>query len=92
MGADDACRRLLCEKRMGRCALRLDREAAALVRSGCWRASALLLVGAWPAIEKYGLGFLGSSVWDPVTGEFGGLVMIYGTIATSLIALVIACR
>jgi phosphate transport system permease protein len=45
---------------------------------------------AWPAIEKYGLGFLTSSVWDPVSGEFGGLVMIYGTLATSLIALVIA--
>lgn len=49
-----------------------------------------LVVGAWPAIERYGLGFLTSSVWDPVSEEFGGLVMIYGTIATSLIALVIA--
>ena len=49
-----------------------------------------LVVGAWPAIEKYGLGFLTSSVWDPVTGEFGGLVMIYGTLATSAIALIIA--
>ena len=25
-----------------------------------------LLVGAWPAIEKYGLGFLTSTTWDPV--------------------------
>ena len=49
-----------------------------------------LVVGAWPAIEKYGLGFLTSTTWDPVTLEFGGLVMIYGTLATSLIALVIA--
>ena len=49
-----------------------------------------LVVGAWPAIEKYGLGFLANSVWDPVGGEFGGLVMIYGTLATSLIALIIA--
>ncbi|MBK0393593.1 phosphate ABC transporter permease PstC [Ramlibacter algicola] len=49
-----------------------------------------LVVGAWPAIEKYGLDFLASSVWDPVANEFGGLVMVYGTIATSLIALVIA--
>jgi phosphate transport system permease protein len=47
-------------------------------------------VGAQPAIAKYGLGFLTNSVWDPVAGEFGGLVMIYGTVATSLIALVIA--
>ncbi|TFZ08049.1 phosphate ABC transporter permease subunit PstC [Ramlibacter humi] len=49
-----------------------------------------LVSGAWPAIQKYGLGFLASSVWDPVAGEFGGLVMIYGTLATSLIALIIA--
>ncbi len=49
-----------------------------------------LVVGAWPAIAKYGLGFLTSTTWDPVTEEFGGLVMIYGTIATSIIALIIA--
>lgn len=49
-----------------------------------------LVFGAWPAIEKYGLGFLTSSVWDPVKNEYGGLVMIYGTVSTSIIALTIA--
>jgi len=49
-----------------------------------------LTISAWPAIGKYGLGFLTSTAWDPVQEEFGGLVMIYGTIATSLIALLIA--
>jgi phosphate transport system permease protein len=49
-----------------------------------------LLVGAWPAIEKFGPGFLTRSVWDPVQLDFGGLVMIYGTLATSFIALLIA--
>jgi phosphate transport system permease protein len=49
-----------------------------------------LVIGAWPAISKYGAGFLTSSVWDPVQNEYGGLVMIYGTLATSFIALVIA--
>ena len=49
-----------------------------------------LTVNAWPAIEKYGLGFLASATWDPVQEEFGGLVMIYGTLMTSLIALLIA--
>lgn len=49
-----------------------------------------LVFGAWPAIEKYGLGFLTSSTWDPVKNEYGGLVMIYGTVSTSLIALLIA--
>lgn len=49
-----------------------------------------LVYGAWPAITKYGLGFLTNSVWDPVKDEYGGLVMIYGTVATSFIALLIA--
>ena len=49
-----------------------------------------LIIGAWPAISKYGLGFLTSTTWDPVKEEFGGLVMIYGTLATSFIALLIA--
>ena len=49
-----------------------------------------LTVSAWPAISKYGLGFLTSTTWDPVKEEFGGLVMIYGTLMTSFIALLIA--
>ena len=49
-----------------------------------------LVIGAWPAISKYGFSFLTSSVWDPVKNEYGGLVMIYGTLATSFIALLIA--
>ena len=66
-------------------------KAAALLTLGLLAAILVsLFVGAWPAIEKYGLSFLTNSVWDPVGEEFGGLVMIYGTIATSLIALVIA--
>ena len=51
---------------------------------------ATLTMSAWPAIEKYGFSFLTSTVWDPVKDEYGGLVMIYGTLATSIIALVIA--
>lgn len=49
-----------------------------------------LVVGAWPAITEYGLSFLWTSEWDPVQEKFGGLVMIYGTLMTSLVALVIA--
>ena len=49
-----------------------------------------LVIGAWPAIQKYGLSFLWRSEWDPVQDSYGGLVMIYGTLMTSLIALVIA--
>ena len=49
-----------------------------------------LAIGAAPAIDKYGLGFFTNTVWDPVSENFGGAVMIYGTLATSLIALIIA--
>ena len=51
---------------------------------------ASLVAGAWPSISHYGLSFLTRSVWDPVQDEYGGLVMIYGTLATSFIALLIA--
>jgi len=49
-----------------------------------------LTISAWPAITKFGLSFLWNSTWDPVKEEFGGLVMIYGTLASSLVALIIA--
>jgi phosphate transport system permease protein len=49
-----------------------------------------LIVGAAPAIGEYGLSFLWRAEWDPVQDQYGGLVMIYGTLATSFIALVIA--
>jgi phosphate transport system permease protein len=49
-----------------------------------------LIYGAWPSISQNGLGFLTRAEWDPVQNKYGGLVMIYGTIATSIIALVIA--
>jgi phosphate transport system permease protein len=49
-----------------------------------------LLYGAAPAIREYGLSFLWTSEWDPVQNKYGGLVMIYGTLMTSLIALLIA--
>ncbi len=49
-----------------------------------------LAVSAWPAIKRFGLPFLWNSVWDPVAGVFGAAPMIFGTLAASLLALVIA--
>src|SRR5262245_51797609 len=49
-----------------------------------------LVIGAAPAIREYGLSFLVRSEWDPVQNRYGGLVMIYGTLMTSFIALLIA--
>jgi phosphate transport system permease protein len=47
-------------------------------------------VAAWPAVRRFGAGFLTSTAWDPVAGEFGGLPFIFGTVASSLLALLIA--
>ena len=74
-----------------------DTAFAVLAQGAAWITLALLagiivslLVGAAPAIREFGLGFLVSAQWDPVQDKYGGLVMIYGTLVTSLIALVIA--
>jgi phosphate transport system permease protein len=42
------------------------------------------------SIRQFGFGFLTSQRWDPIKGEFGALPFIYGTIASSLIALLIS--
>jgi phosphate transport system permease protein len=49
-----------------------------------------LIVASLPTLQKFGLSFLWRSDWDPQTDSFGALVPIYGTIATSIIALIIA--
>ena len=74
-----------------------DRLFAILAHGAAWLTLALLagiivslVVGAWPAIREFGIGFLWSADWDPVQEKFGGLVMIYGTLMTSFIALLIA--
>ena len=74
-----------------------DTAFAVLAQGAAWLTLMLLvgillslIVGAAPAIRHFGLGFLVSTDWDPVQEKFGGLVMIYGTVVTSLIALLIA--
>lgn len=49
-----------------------------------------LVIASLPTISKFGLSFLWTADWDPPNDTFGALVPIYGTIATSIIALVIA--
>ncbi len=50
---------------------------------------ASLVMGAYPAFAEFGVGFLSSSEWNPVTNRYGALNAIYGTVVTSLIALLI---
>ena len=54
-----------------------------LLAFGLWR-------GAAPAIDRYGLGFITGSTWDPVTEKFGALPLIFGTLVSSALALLIA--
>jgi phosphate transport system permease protein len=49
-----------------------------------------LVIGAVPALQAFGLDFLITQSWNPVTEKFGALAPIYGTIVTSLIAMGIA--
>jgi phosphate transport system permease protein len=49
-----------------------------------------LIQGSIPALRTFGFGFLFSERWNPVTENFGALPAIYGTILTSLIAMLIA--
>jgi phosphate transport system permease protein len=49
-----------------------------------------LVHGSLPAIKAYGLPFIWSEQWNPVTEQFGALAPIYGTLVTSIIAMVIA--
>ena len=45
---------------------------------------------AWPAIKEFGLGFVTTNDWNPVTKRFGAAPFLYGTVVTSLIALLLA--
>jgi phosphate transport system permease protein len=74
-----------------------DRVFHAVVRAAVW--SVVLLAGGLivalamesaPAIHKFGWHFLVGSAWDPVAGSFGALPFIYGTVVSSLLALLIA--
>lgn len=49
-----------------------------------------LFSNSWPTLQKFGLSFLTSQAWNPVTADFGALSSIFGTIVSTLIAMCIA--
>ena len=49
-----------------------------------------LVVWSLPSIKTFGLNFVYSTNWDPVSGEFGALPFLVGTLITSILALVIS--
>jgi phosphate transport system permease protein len=48
-----------------------------------------LLRQSWPSIEVFGLRFWTSQTWDPVVGDFGALPFIWGTLYSSVLALLL---
>jgi len=49
-----------------------------------------LIIGSLPSIKQFGIAFLWSGEWNPPMDRFGALIPIYGTVATSIVALIIA--
>ena len=49
-----------------------------------------LLHGAWPALAHFKLAFLTREIWNPVTDEYGAVGAVYGTVVTSIIAMLLA--
>jgi phosphate transport system permease protein len=75
----------------------LDRSFIWLTRIFALAIAATLLwitvqvaIGAWPAIQQFGLGFLFQSSWNPVNNEYGVLPQVYGTLVSSFLGLLIA--
>ncbi|SBO42198.1 phosphate ABC transporter permease subunit PstC [Cyanobium sp. NIES-981] len=50
----------------------------------------VVLQGSQEAIQTFGLSFLTTSAWDPVNDQYGALIAIYGTLVSSLLALLVA--
>ena len=77
-------------------------SAADLLFRGITQLAALLVLGlivsilvvlsvkAWPAIHTFKWHFFTGTEWDPVLGQFSALTSIYGTLVTSIIAMLIA--
>lgn len=50
----------------------------------------VLIGNSWPTISRFGIGFLFGSEWKPSFEQFGALPFIFGTVVSSILALVIA--
>jgi len=51
---------------------------------------AVMTQNSWLSIREFGFGFLFGQTWDPVKNQFGALPFIYGTIVSSILAIIIA--
>ncbi len=68
----------------------ITRGAALLVLALLSGVILALIIGSVPAFSTFGLSFVTSELWNPVTEKFGALAPVYGTLVTSAIAMLIA--
>ena len=68
----------------------LTRSAALMVLLLLGGVILSLIIGSLPALRTFGLEFITTEVWNPVTEKFGALAPVYGTLVTSTIAMLIA--
>src|SRR5260370_29142722 len=64
--------------------------AALLVLTLLGGVAVSLIKGSWPAFAHFKFAFLTRQIWNPVTDQYGALAPVYGTLVTSLLAMVIA--
>jgi len=50
----------------------------------------LILIDSWPSLTHFGLSYFTTTVWDPVKLVFGAAAYVYGTLVTTLVAVVLA--
>lgn len=74
-----------------------DRVLALTTGAAAWSVPALLVaillslvIAGWPALSQHGLEFITGTVWAPVQGQYGALPALYGTVVSSIIAIVLA--
>jgi phosphate transport system permease protein len=84
-------------RRVARLVSPADRAFAAVVYAGSIFFALLILglfvelvLGSWPSIAAFKFSFIWKSDWDPINNKFGALPMIYGTVVSSFIAIVLA--
>src|SRR5258708_15484497 len=64
--------------------------AALLVLTLLGGVAVSLIKGSWPAFAHFKFGFLTREIWNPVTDQYGALAPVYGTLVTSLLAMLLA--
>lgn len=83
--------KVLARLRLGDAAFRvITRSAAFLVLLLLSGVIVSLIIGSMPALQAFGFDFITTQSWNPVTEKFGAMAPIYGTLVTSLIAMLIA--